>query len=357
MLSFLISNAMVRAEADMLEEWLAWWQNTTPETKALVQDAGLAAAALLAGFVIGSMVGRALRAKNFDALLRISGSAEPNHGFSATFFAAMLVRLTVWGGAAAWLARQHGRPDLATTFGSILSRTWAAVGILVVTLAVGSFLARRVIDCLQGLSRTDSTSRNGTAGSSNALAGAAGAGVYSLVLLLALLITADLFDWPLSRTAAQSLWQLAQHLLIAGAALLIAGFGARWARNLTTVEPTASPEKRAGQYTALVIVGGTTVLAVAVLLSAASLFLGVVTLAVLGVLIWLLRGHLPDITAGLQLRANKVSEVWYDGAPWQVSEVGLLTTEMGRAGQFSRFQNRVVLEARMHGIPAQAGHR
>src|SRR5262249_41667687 len=80
----------------------------------------------------------------------------------------------------------------------------------------------------------------------------------------------------------------------------------------------ASPEKRAGQYTALGIVAATTVLAVAVLLSGAGLGLGLAALAVLGCLLWLVRGYLPDLTAGLQLRAHKVRELYFNGTPWQV---------------------------------------
>jgi len=181
------------------------------------------------------------------------------------------------------------------------------------------------------------------------VAGAVGAGAYVLVMLVILLIAADSFDWPLTRTAALGLWQFAQHLLIACAALFMGALGARWARDMATVEGAASPEKRVGQYTAMGIVAATTVLAVAVLLSGAGVLMGLAALAVLGFLLWLVRGYLPDVTAGLQLRAHKVVEVTFDGAPWQLLEMGLLTTQLGRAGEFCRMQNRAVLEACLHG--------
>jgi hypothetical protein len=91
-----------------------------------------------------------------------------------------------------------------------------------------------------------------------------------------------------------------------------------------------------------------------VLLSSAGVLFGLAALAILGLALWLGWGRLPDIAAGLQLRAHQVREVWFDGAPCQVAEVGLLTTELGRAGAFSRVQNRLVLEARMQGAAAQA---
>src|SRR5262249_13676167 len=145
-----------------------------------------------------------------------------------------------------------------------------------------------------------------------------------------------------------------QHLLIACAALFIGSLGARWARDLVPIEGTSSPEKRAGQYTALGIISATTVLAVAVLLSSAGLLFGLAALALLAFVLWLVRGYLPDIFAGLQLRAHKVRELCFDGALWQVAEVGLLTTTVSRRGDFCRVQNRLVLEALLHGAPAEA---
>jgi hypothetical protein len=178
-----------------------------------------------------------------------------------------------------------------------------------------------------------------------------------VVVLLALLFTADVFDWPLTRTSALALWEFAQHLLVAVAALFIGALGARWARDLASGEGAVTPEKRAGQYTAVGIMGGTTVLAVLVLLSGAGVLIALTTLAVLGVLLWLGRGHVPDIVAGLQLRTQKVREVYLDGEAWQVSQVGLLTTQVCRAGEFCRARNRLVLEARMHAAPARAASR
>jgi hypothetical protein len=201
------------------------------------------------------------------------------------------------------------------------------------------------------------------------VAGAAAAVVYVLALLLVLLMAADAFDWPLTRSSALALWSFAQHLLVAGAALLIGCLGARWARELATADGAASPEKRAGQYTGLVVMAVTTVLAVVVVLSSAGVLLGLAALALFGLALWMGRGHLPDVAAGLQLRAHKVREVWLDGEAWQVAEVGLLTCQVGRRGEFRPVPNRQVLEARLHGAPpaeapaagangpAKVGHR
>src|SRR5262249_11944233 len=188
------------------------------------------------------MVARSLRARGFDATLRLTVSSSPpgmdaGRGFTPTWVAGLLVRLTVWGAAGWWLASQHGRPDLAATVALVIKRTWALVAVLVTTLALGSFLANRVLECVQGPLEAPAH-RNGAA-PQRGLAGAVAAGVYGLVVLLALLVSADLFDWPLTRTSALALWQLAQHLLVAGAALLIGSLGARWAREITQENATS----------------------------------------------------------------------------------------------------------------------
>jgi hypothetical protein len=346
----------------MLNELTSLWQDITPQAQTAILDIGLALAALVGGHFLGAVVARGLRARNFDAVLRVPGSSSPNfeadRGFTPTLVAGILVRLTVWAGAAWWLAHQHGQVELADTLALVVRRTWALALVLAAALGLGSLLARRLMDCLQDFPKekvdtapfqiVSPASRRGAVG-------AVGAGAYVLAVLFVLLIAADSFDWPLTRNSALALWQLGQHLLTACAALFVGCLGARWARDLVTAEGVTSPDKRAGQYVGLAIVAGTTVLAVAVLLSSAGLLMGVAALAVLGLLLWLVRGHLPDVMAGLQLRAHKVAEVPFDGAPWQVLEVGLLTTQVGRNGEICQVQNRVVLKARMNGAPSKDG--
>src|SRR5262245_29017792 len=91
--------------------WQNWWPTVTPETRALLQHGGVALAALLGGHLLGSLVTRFLRGRDFDAALRLSASppaGEEHRGVTPTFVAGMLVRLTVWGAVGAWIARQHG---------------------------------------------------------------------------------------------------------------------------------------------------------------------------------------------------------------------------------------------------------
>ena len=304
------------------------------------------------------MAGAHLRGWNFDGAFRLS-SVPPggfeDRGLTPTRVVALLVRLTVWAAAGGWLAGRYGRPEIAETVRLVIPRVWSLAGVLAAALVLGGLLARRVADCFQDPSQVGAAYRNGTAPNRTA-AGAAGAAVYGLVLLLALLTLADTFDWPLTRTAAGALWQLVQKLLTAGAALLVAYLGVRWAGALAKPVSVPTPEQRAGQYTAVTLVAGTTAGCVLALLSSggAGVF-WLMAVPALGVALWAGRGYLPDVMAGLKLRADKVGQVLFDGAAWQVAGVGLLTTEVGRAGTYSRVRNRLVLDA-VHG-EAGVGHR
>jgi hypothetical protein len=333
----------------MLHELQVWWQATSPQVQAFVREGGLVIIFLLAGYLLGNMVARSLRAMNFDALVRLTGSSETQHGFSIATLAGFLVRLTIWAAGLYWLAREHDKLDWAAAIGLIVSRTWALVTILAISLAVANLVASRFKELVQDTLVSDSRHRGAPGG----LAGAIGAVSYGLVLLLALLVAADFFDWPLTRTSAQALWHLEQQLLTAGAALLIGCLGARFARDLVTPEATASPEKHIGQYAALALVTGSTVLAVTVLLSGAGLLLGMAALALLGFLLFLGRSYLPDLLAGLQLRGTR--EIWVDGVSWEVAKVGLLQTEVTRGSEFGSLPNREALQrTKMQTVAAPA---
>jgi hypothetical protein len=342
----------------MLKQLESWWQNATPETQAYVWDGSLALIVLLGGHILGSMVARGLRVRNFDEAFRPSRSSSQNSDtgrrFTAVSAIGILVRLTVWGAGAWWFARRYGRPDLADTLALIGGRTWAAVGFLGGAILLAGLLARRIAECLRGSEQASPNARLQAAPQRD-LSGVVAAGVYGLVLLLALLTAADYFAWPLTRTAAVALWQLTLNLLIAGAAVLIGGLGARWARDIAAPGASASPQQRAGYSTALGIVAGTTILGAGVLLFSAGVSVGLAAMVILGVPLWLGRAHLSDVVAGLRLRTEKVGTVWLDGAACQVGEIGWLQTDVGRAGEYVRVPNRQVLEAATHAAPAAAG--
>jgi len=213
-----------------------------------------------------------------------------------------------------------------------------------------------LLDCLQSPTKNPvvaGNSRQGSGGPQFDPARAVAAAVYVAAVLLALMMAADWFDWPLTRTSAQALWQLAQQLLVAVAALAIGLLGARWTRELARGSSEDSLEARAGRYTSLGIMAATTLMACSVLLSGPRALFGIVVLAALGYLLWLARGYLPDVSAYLRLRSQKVRQVKLNGVPWQVTELGWLNTRMGRAGQFCQVQNRRLLEAHLQATAAR----
>jgi hypothetical protein len=338
---------------DKLNELQTWWNDVSPETRAYVWDGCVAFVALLGGLIIGGMVSRTLRGLNFDAAFDLSGGgpggAPAGRGFTPTRAVGLLVRLTVWGGAIWWFLGKYGRPDLAESLRLIGGRIWALIAMLAGTLVVGGLVSRRVTDLIQG----SVTGWNGTAKTASApnrtIAGAVGAAVYGLVLLLALLAAADAFDWPLSRTAAAALWQLGQQLLTAGAALLIAYLGARWARELSTPTGPVTPELKAGQYVGLALIGGAAIGGVMALLAGRGILIAMLALPILGGILWLARGYIPDLMAGLKLRKDKVDQIWIEGMACRVEGVGLLTSEVGQGNDTGRVRNRLVLEAAGHG--------
>ena len=279
----------------MLEQLQSWWQNLTPEMRGYILDGALALGALLGGHWLGKLVGSFLRRGKFNALFRVTreapGGSDDERVISPTMLAGLLVRLTVWAFAASWLLPKYGQPELAESIFRKIGPVWAVAAALAAVLALAGLLARRVVECLD----------SGTA-PTRSLAGAVGAGIYAVVLLLSLLTAADYFDWPQMRTAAAGLWQLALHLLTAGAAVLVGYVGVLWARQ--TAVQGASSGLQPAQQTALGIVAVTTALAVALLLYGSGLGFGVAILAGAAGLLFLARGRLAEMVTGLKLRRD-----------------------------------------------------
>ena len=329
----------------MSEELRSWWQNLSSQNRAYLFDAALALGALVCGHILGVMVARFLRARRFNSIFRVTeqfpNEPQEDRGFTPTTLAGHLVRLTVWAFAAAWLLRQYGRAEIADTITKTIGPVWGVAAGLALTLVIASMLTRRVMQCLDsGASLTG----NRTGAPSRTVAGAAGAGIYVLVLLFMLLTAADYFDWPHTRNAVADVWQLALRLLTAGAAVLVGYLGARWAREFATPQGAAA-DLQPAQRTAVAIVVGSTALAVALLVFTSGLGLGVAVLVVIAALVYLGRGRLADVLAGLKLKKAKVGTVWFEGVPWQVEQIGFLQSDVSRDGTSYKVANQLVLEA------------
>src|SRR5262249_33275591 len=134
-LALSVSRPESPAEEETMNDLQTWWQNASPETQVALQFGAVVLGALVGGQLVGKIVARPLAARNFDAVLRLPSASPPDveseRGFTPSFVAGLLVRLTVWASAAWWLAQKHGRPDLAHTLGLVINRTWAIAAILV----------------------------------------------------------------------------------------------------------------------------------------------------------------------------------------------------------------------------------
>ena len=85
----------------MLDQLQTWWQELGPDMSVGLRQGGLALAALLGGYFLGSFVARMLRARNFDAVLRLPNTApggqQVSHGFTPTLVAGLLRGAAVGG--------------------------------------------------------------------------------------------------------------------------------------------------------------------------------------------------------------------------------------------------------------------
>jgi hypothetical protein len=272
------------------------------------------------------------------------------------------VRCTAWGAGVWWLAAEPGGAGLARTLEWAAGRAWSLAVVLMVSLYLARFLAGQVIEFLQSVPVSDKLdgwlprAGGGREPRVSGVAALAGTAVYGVVFLLVLLIAADLFGWALTGGVVAAAWFLLLHAATAGTALLIGWLGYRWARSLTSsgIE-AAPPPARAAHYTALGILAGTTLLALALLAATLQGLVGVAVVLLLAFVLWPLRVYMPDVWAGILLKGQKVQQVRLDGELSQVGEVGLLTTRLQRQEEQLTRRNGLVLEAHLQGASKSNG--
>lgn len=338
----------------------AWWQDLTPDSQVFLRDVAVLLGAFLAGEVVARLARRRLRAGDFDASVRApwlpaaGGGRAAARPFTHTGLVSALVRCTAWGAGVWWLAAAHGESALARTLEWVAGRVWSLAAVVVVSLYLARFLAGQVIELLQSgpLSETlDAWLPRGGGfrePRGSAAAALAGTAVYGVVFLLVLLVAADLFGWAQTGGVVAAAWSLLLHAVTAGTALLIGWLGYRWARRLTSAEiEAAPPPARASHYTALGILAGATLLAIALLAATIQGVVGVAFVLLLAFMLWPLRGYVPDVWAGILLKGQKVQHVHLDGELSQVGEVGLLTTRLHRQEEQVSRRNGIVLEAHL----------
>jgi hypothetical protein len=348
--------------ADSLHEWWSalqtWWHALTLESQVLVRGAAVLLGAFAVGQFLGHLAWRRLRARNFDASLRPPWLAATGAGraevrpFTATGLVSLLVRCSAWGGGVWWLAHEQGSA-LAPALAWVAGRVWSLAAVVMIALYLARFLAGQVIEFLQSPPLSDklegwlSRPMGGREPRAWGVAILAGTAVYGVVCLLVLLIAADLFGWALTGGVMAAAWTLLLRVITAAAAMLIGWLGYRWAVSLTFAESAATPTAQATHYTALLILAGTTLLAVTLLGTTLQALVGVAFVLLVAFVAWPLRAYASDVWAGILLRAQKVQQVRLDDELSQLGEVGLLTTRLQRReGQLQR-RNGLVLAAHL----------
>jgi hypothetical protein len=352
---------------DLREAWFtlqAWWQDLTPSSQAFLRSLAVLLGAFLAGLVVGRVVFRRLRARDFDASLRAPWLPKAREGpwsFTPSGLVSGLVCCTAWGAGVWWLATEQGGAAFARALEWAAGRIWSLAAVLIVALYLARFLAGQVIELLRSAPLSEKLdswlprAREDREPRVSGVAALAGIAVYGVVLLLVLLIAADLFGWALTGSVVVAAWFLLLHVVTAGTALLIGWLGYRWALSLTFSEIEAAPPGRAAHYVALGIVAGTTLLAIALLAATLQGVVGVGFVLLLGFVLWSLRGYVPDVWAGILLKRQKVQHVRLDGELSQVGEVGLLTTRLHRQEEQLTLRNRLVLDAHLQGASKSTG--
>ena len=337
------------------------WPALPPAAQLAVRAAGVFATALVAARAAGWLAGRRLRAARFDAAFRrpwsppAAGTRADPHPATPTRLVTGLVRLTVWGGGLWALAQLSGWTDLARRLEWAVGRVWALAAAILAALYLSRLLTERLVEAVQAspLKATfdgwpaPAAGREARGGGPAVVAGLLVDGV---AVLLVLLVAAELTGLALAGEALAAAWHLALHVFTAGVALLIGWVGARAARAQAVADAgPVSPPAGFGSYAAASVMGAAALLAVLLLAGNLPTYFGLVLLVLVVMLVWPAQRWLPDVYAGVLLRAHRVKEVRMDGDTYPVGAVGLVQAQLSHPEGPRARRNRDVLEAHLAG--------
>jgi hypothetical protein len=347
------------------------WQALVPEAQVGLRAAGVFAITLVAARAAGWLVGRRLRADHFDAAFRrpwaptpAAGRSDPNPPTTPTptRLVTGLVRWTVWAGGLWALAYLHGWTELTHQIEWVAGRVWALTAAVLTALYLSRLFTAALVEVVRvtplrdkfdGWQQPAAVGREARPGGPAVVMGFVADGV---MVLLVLLIAADLTGLALAGEALAAAWHLVLHLFTAGVALLIGWFAARSVRAQSAADAApASTPAGFGSYTASIVLGAAALLAILLMAGNFPTYVGLVLLVVLGMLAWPAQRWLPDVYAGVLLRAQHVKEVRIDGGTYPVGPVGLLQTQLTYPEGVQTRGNRVVLDAHLGSPPSGPG--
>jgi hypothetical protein len=333
------------------------WQTLTPESQDGVRVAGILVGALIIAQMIGWLVGRKLRAAQFDASFRRPWVPPPTveHSDSPTLtptrFVVFFVRLTIWGVGVWGVARLYNWTELTRGLEWFAGRAWSFVAVTLAALFVSRQFSAKVVEVVQTSPLKPKLDEwlPPTGVRESRVSGAALIVCFlidGIVLLLLSLVAVDLMGWTLTGSALATTWQLLLHVASAGIALLIGWWGARWVRTQVVDTPASSPA-RVGYYTGIGVMGGATLLAILLLAGTYPTYFGLLLLLLFILLLWPVQAYLPDIYAGLMLKMQKVKEVKLDDGVYRLGAVGFIQTPLMYNEETKVRRNRVILDAHL----------
>jgi hypothetical protein len=164
---------------------------------------------------------------------------------------------------------------------------------------------------------------------SEAVLRATNGAVAVLLCLLALLASTELLGMTATAQALQAIWELVLRLAIACLILAIGWVGLKRLHEMSQILSDLPRDERSLR---LGVMAAALIFALALLTGGGGTLLALALFALLVMLLFPLREHLPDLWVALMLKAHQVQQVTMDGTPMQVRQIGWLVTTL-KAGE------------------------
>ncbi len=343
------------------------WSDLRPNERLLLGDAAIVLGALLAGWLAGAIVRRAIVSHGLDRYFRmpwIQGetvSAAPvNRGKSVvrvsivTSLAVWACRLFVWAAGLYAIASQHGWRAAPEVLHAMTTGAQGGIVLIAALLACG-WIAHVVYGLFQTpwlKQELDALLANasGSSGSfSETAARAACIGVYIAFLLLVPVALSGLFGLKAFAGLVNPAWLMLSRLLTAMAAFALGYLGLAWVRSQSKLARGENPRHAEIEYyVGLGIMVTTTLAALCLLIGISN---GVSAVAIIGIVAlivsfcWPVRVYLKDLWAGMLLRLQSVTTVTIEGVVMTVKSTAAIITTLDANGDEVTRPNAEVLAA------------
>jgi hypothetical protein len=333
------------AEKSWLAEGFRWWQNLWLTQRQGIWDALVLVGALVGGKLVGIIVRAWLKRLGIDDLLRTPFAPNRPRPKEPSDVAGYLCVGTVWSIALWWITRQHGLSQIADSLLTLTGRLWFIALALGAALWLSNWINQSVASLLQHPAvreRIDAVAPEVRERLSEAVLRATSGTVTVLLCLLALLASTELLGMTVTAQALQAIWELVLRLAIACLILATGWVGLKRLHEMSQMLRDLPRDERSLR---LGVMAAALIFALALLTGGGGTLLALALFALLVVLLFPLREHVPDLWAALMLKAHQVQQVTMDGTVMQVRQIGWLVTTLQAGEMELRRPNREVLRA------------